>query len=235
MPDIIYGKGIIQTHPPSSSGESDDDDDDLPYHRFPPTREAEINKNLEFNNRYDPAIFKETPFTRAATNASRRTDQSSQEEARARPPEESGWTVVKGGNVTKKGTAGKVWRAPIKPGGSIPVANPDPGGRNDMSKQPNKGVAGALKQDKTTVKKSAWGGWTSKGVPVATTAPVKKKSLIESTDELLGKNKGKKKAAAKPKTGGAKAAKGKKTQKGDEEEDGKITFSRIREYLWRLG
>lgn len=247
MPEAIFSKGFVNPDPTSSSDASDDDDDDdtTPYERLARSREAEVNKNLDFHSRYDPAPYKENPFRRAIINGSRRSE-TPQEDEPSRSATEKGWTIHL---PAKSKPPSRPVHAPARSGGSIPVADPNPGGRNLTSKQPGKVLGALTNDDKPQSKKASWGGWTSKGIPVIAAAPkAPKKSLSQSADEMMAKEMGKKrgkgkkdaegeekkkrKPPARSSTAGAAAkGKGKGKQKEEDKDGGKIVFGRIRESL----
>jgi len=258
----------------SDYSSSDEDEVDMSHRRAALSAEAKLQKDLDFNNRYDPAVFNETPFTLATINAARnqRSNSDGQSSSRENPAPssstavnttsyDSGWKV-KHGPASASSTSAKPKakaQAAARPvaGRSIPISNPDPGGRNDAARlavqQEESKKEGAKKKQEVKGKKKDWtqySGWKEKGKPVPIVKP--KKSLVEEMEDLNTKKAktgpAKKNIAAAKKKEEARLAgegattlskngpaQGKKTRgKGkakvkEKEKDGaKITFTRIR-------
>jgi len=201
---------------------SDEDDEvDTSHRRTILSAEAKLKKDLDFNSRYDPAIFKETPFTHATINAARnlRSD-SDNPPSQARPGPSSNTAVdstytgspwkVKNGSSASTSTKSKALTQAASrpvPGRNIPVSNPDPGGRMDATKlavqQEESKKEEMKKKEQVKAKKKDWStnsGWKEKGKPVPATKTKKAaddqtRSVVDQVTDVI---------TSKPNTGRAK-------------------------------
>ena len=156
----------------------------------------------------------------------------------------------KSGGVVRKAKAQKEPATPRKEGSNIPVANPDPGGRNDARLKDNtshKGRAtaetvGASKESPVKKKAQKNSGWfDGKGKPVPLYQPKKPDGKSanavsgESTTAPVTSRKTQKISAASPLAPSTPKRAARKTEgkgkKQDKTED-KIVFTRIR--MWGL-
>lgn len=205
------------------SSSDEDDEVDASHRRAVLSSEAKLQKDLDFNSRYDPAIFKETPFTLAKIHAARNQRSNSQPSSQDNPISSSSTAVnaaspdsawkVKNGSVSGVGSQPRAETQAVTrpvPGRNIPISNPDPGGRLDANRlivEQAKREEARKKQEMKGKKKDwiRYSGWNEKGKPVPITKPKRSAAKQSVVDQLEQLNDSKAKVkAGKPKRTAAK-------------------------------
>lgn len=187
----------------SASSEGEDDQAPSGYRRAALNADRRLAADLDFSKRYETVKFTPTPFNLAQINAAHSAPrskftsstlrQASQEQAHpssstavhlSTQNASSAWKVVSG----KVGVNASSSEPRRQTGRSIPIANPDPGGRNDVrlleqQKTEEKREQAKQKQEEKAKKKdwTKYSGWTERGQPVPITKV--RRSLTEVTDE----------------------------------------------------
>jgi len=215
----------------SSSSSAEDDEAPSGYRRAALNADRRLAADLDLSSRYETVKFTSTPFNLAQINAAHSAQrsnpdcnanrQASQGQAPASSStvarlstqsDNSAWKVVNG-RVGVKSSPSEPRR---QAGKSIPIANPDPGGRNDVrlleqQKEEEKREQERKKKEDKAKKKdwTKYSGWTERGQPVPITKV--RRSLTEVVDEQEA-------AAAKANKRGGGAKRRRKDDEGDDDE-----------------